>query len=41
MSTVTNDFNHPNQDNVNFVSTNLLAEMRSTQNDIQKRLIEL
>ena len=35
MSAVTNDFNHPSQDYVNFVSTNLSAQMMSTQNYIQ------
>ena len=34
-SAVTNDFNHPSKDYVNFISTDFSAQMRSTQNDVQ------
>ena len=32
MSTVSNDFNHPSENYVNFISTGLPAQMMSTQN---------
>ena len=35
MSAVTSDFNHPSEDYVNYISTDLSAEMMSTQNDGQ------
>ena len=34
-SAVTNDFNHPSEDYVNFISTDLSAQMMSTQNNGQ------
>ena len=34
-NTVTNSFNHPSEDYVNFISTDLSAQMISTQNDGQ------
>ena len=34
-SEVTNDFNHPSEDYVNRISTDLSAQMISTQNDGQ------
>ena len=34
-SEVTNDFNHPSEDSVNCVSTDLSTQMISTQNDGQ------
>ena len=34
-SEVTNDFNHPSEDYVNCVSTDLSTQMISTQNDGQ------
>ena len=34
-SAVTNDFNYPSEDYVNFISTDLSAQMISTQNDGQ------
>ena len=35
-SAVINDFNHPSEDFVNFISTDLSAQMMRTQNDGQK-----
>ena len=35
MSVVTSDFNHPSKDYINYISTDLSAEMMSTQNDGQ------
>ena len=34
-SAVTNDFNHPSEDYVNFISTDVLVQIMSTQNDGQ------
>ena len=35
MSAFTSDFNHPSEDYVNYISTDLSAEMMSTQDDDQ------
>ena len=35
MSPFTSDFNHPSEDYVNYISTDLSAEMMSTQDDDQ------
>ena len=34
-SAVTSDFNHPSKDYVNYISTDLSAQMMSIQNDAQ------
>ena len=34
-SAVTNDFNHPSKGYINYISTDLSAEIMSTQNDDQ------
>ena len=39
-SEVTNDFNHPSEDSVNCVSTDLSTQMISTQNDGQSSGIQ-
>ena len=35
MSAVTSDFNPPNEDYINYISTDLTAEMMCAQNDDQ------
>ena len=34
-SAVTSDLNHPSEDYVNYISTDLSADMMSTQNDVK------